>query len=220
MYYTGWGIQVEISKLTMAALVWRDALRPFRLCQYRHRKRLQSGEDRVNLASLPVELLQMVESQLFILHSAMYNMEKPFLYPCECEDFAESPALQTALEDHMEAIDADWDDSLAMTSFWETDEYDVLFDEWMSFHLESGDCKAFNEEMEAWQDLVWDTVEGSNAEVRIVNHLPEADIIFCCCPLDELMDFCLTHEDIVVQHWHGDFPVPGRLSPISPVGSV
>jgi hypothetical protein len=88
MEISGWGWNAQYRSLALAAIIWRDGIKPLRLARNRHIAQFQCGvhRDKINLASLPPEIMERIEN-----HTAeaiyRYNyVQEPFC-GTHCEDF-------------------------------------------------------------------------------------------------------------------------------------
>lgn len=63
MYCSGWGFHASWKHLAEAALIWRG-VRLLRLVRIRHQKDLTTGLASTNLASLPKEIIRIIEGMI------------------------------------------------------------------------------------------------------------------------------------------------------------
>lgn len=101
MFISGWGFHSSWEPLVRAAYAWRG-LRPLRLARLRHMHQLADGSSRVNLASLPAELFQIIEED-FIKALVEENDEQiPFVFPfSRCCYSAIGSAIGQSMQDYL-----------------------------------------------------------------------------------------------------------------------
>jgi hypothetical protein len=108
-HVSGWGIfPGHYHSIAMAAVIWRDGLKPLRLARLRHAARLADGLDRINLASLPYEVMEVLED---CTAEAVYQYSygrPPFLPDTLCPSYWHGISLYEpwgkALTKHMENV--------------------------------------------------------------------------------------------------------------------
>lgn len=158
MYTTSWGLHTTWSKLVETALVWKD-VRPFRLARLRHATELEAGESHVNLASLPTEILNMIEDEIIKSARQRVSLQAPLFFDEDCcmESFVQWEPYWEALD--LWAVLNDYDPgdqdsyNAAVSAFGGTQEAESLTDEYWQFHLESGQCLALARSSEFWPFL-------------------------------------------------------------------
>ncbi|KAK9893534.1 hypothetical protein P389DRAFT_213123 [Cystobasidium minutum MCA 4210] len=88
MLVGGWGFQTNWELVAKAALIWRG-VRPLHLVRQRHKNDLRAGIAVVNMASLPQEIMKMIEDVLVSDLKTEVSSQKPFkfeLQNCCCDD--------------------------------------------------------------------------------------------------------------------------------------
>lgn len=105
MYTSGWGFHAQIDRLHLISEIWTSRLRPYRLARARAQQELQSGQVRLNLASLPLEVHKIIEHNILedeLLSRSMLPIYKP---ACHCSfDLMNSllwPSMQKSLRRHL-----------------------------------------------------------------------------------------------------------------------
>jgi hypothetical protein len=82
----GWGFHVSLEALAKSAYVWQH-LRAFRLVRARHAAELGT-KNAVNLASLPQEIIDIIEDELALSAYDLITAKEPFHFPCiDCDAF-------------------------------------------------------------------------------------------------------------------------------------
>lgn len=162
MYISGWGFHTNWRCIVEAALVWRS-IRLLRLVRLRHQKDLIAGLIAVNLASLPQEIIYMVENVMISTMSSEVYGDPPFSFDMQdcCFDALQNLEFWQPYEDafdqylvqHGLELDDDEDFEIAMKSFSETQLAEELHDTYMALHCEDDDCKQTDMEHHFWQLL-------------------------------------------------------------------
>jgi hypothetical protein len=159
MHSSGYGFHAQASVLMMAALIWKNGLRTFRLVRSHEAKLLRQGIAKVNLASLPEEILRMIEDDLVAFTHTQVDYEFPFSSPCQCDDvwnlLHDSVELEITLDEFASALHLDPDHPDTYDAFFGTPGFDTVFDIAMDRHLE-GDagCEAQDAELKYWHEVV------------------------------------------------------------------
>lgn len=159
MYTTSWGLHTTWSKLVETALVWRD-VRTFRLVRLRHATELAAGaESHFNLASLPSEILRMIEDEIMRSARRRVRLEAPLFFDDDCcvDSFLECEPYWEALDIYAILNGYDLDDQVAFnaaaSAFEGTEEAEALRDQHWQVHLQSGQCLALAKSSEFWPFL-------------------------------------------------------------------
>jgi hypothetical protein len=97
---TGWGFHISPQELAKAAFIWKY-IRTFRLVRARQAGEIGAG-NHVNLASLPNEIIDIIEIELATHAHDIVMTEEPFHFPCDdClaiwDDFRYSSHFDDAL---------------------------------------------------------------------------------------------------------------------------
>lgn len=83
MYTTGWGFQTNLGLLVKAAHTWQ-AVRLLRLVRNKHEQHLALGTARVNLASLPPEIMRLIETEVISAAECELYTNEPFYFDRDC----------------------------------------------------------------------------------------------------------------------------------------
>jgi beta-galactosidase/beta-glucuronidase len=174
----GWGFHVSLEALAKSAYVWQH-LRAFRLVRARHAAELGT-KNAVNLASLPQEIIDIIEDELALSAYDLITAKEPFHFPCiDCDAFwdelHDSKQHNDALErfqasyirdnlpksiDADEALDSDGElyydlEEQAFEAFSDTTEYDQLCEAFMPIHQFENGCDTYFEKHRAfWEKVV------------------------------------------------------------------
>lgn len=79
MYISGWGFHTDWKSIVEAALIWR-IIRHLRLVRVRHRSHIRTGLATVNLASLPAEIMEIVEDMVAWELQVGLSSREPFKF--------------------------------------------------------------------------------------------------------------------------------------------
>jgi hypothetical protein len=192
MHTSGYGFHAQASSLMMAALIWENGLRTFRLVRNHEANRLRQGHAKVNLASLPEEILCIIEDQLA---SSLYedlNPKMPFTERCdlECREFQDDffnsseydeaycvfEAEQSASDDSS-TPEEDGDDHYCWSrmylyrepsdwhyQFSQSTEFQQLHGSAYNGHISRGECIAMKKSIHYWSKVGYNMdVDESNA---------------------------------------------------------
>lgn len=159
MYCSGWGFHTSWQRLAEAALIWRS-VRPLRLVRLRHQSDLATGLASTNLASLPEEIIQLIEGMIVMAVRHEILSKEPFYFEIEdcCLDalgdiFSWQP-YQDAFTDyaivhnfHLDN-DQEWED--ALIGFRDTAVAQELDDTYLDIHFEEGPCDKLDKQYDFW----------------------------------------------------------------------
>lgn len=171
MYYSGWGFHTKWRDLTKAAIIWRG-IRQLRLIRIRHQKDLASGLASVNLASMPEEIIRIIEDMLVTALHPLILGQEPFNFdPQDCcsnalaEIIEWQPYWDALLawgDEHNYDLsdDNDWD--MAYSDFMDTSLATELRETYLDIHFDEGPCEKIERKDLFWltlprNDLVTDT---------------------------------------------------------------
>jgi hypothetical protein len=167
----GWGFHVSLEALAKSAYVWQH-LRPFRLVLQVARQAMEPAAKNIaNLASLPQEIIDIIEDDLTMHAHALVMAQEPFHFSCyDCDAFWDQfndskhyndalALFQTSyIRDHsLQAIDAGEENDLseemyddlvqeAHDAFSDTAEYDEICEAFMQIHQLENGCDTYNED--------------------------------------------------------------------------
>lgn len=143
-HVTGWGFQTSWEKLVKAAYIWKE-LRLFKLVRYRQAKQLAADPTLVNLASLPTEVLQMMEHNIVVNVRSAITRRAPFLFDTGecCEEALKHvntnfPTFDEWLEEQSDVEDLEEIPATAAAMYQEAvADYQSYL---LYAHADSGDC--------------------------------------------------------------------------------
>lgn len=177
MYTKGWGLLVDWKCFLEAAFTWQT-LRGLRLSRKRHAAELQSGHARVNLASLPQEVMNTIEAYVMASTPKRVRSRAPFKFKSDCcqkamEAFRDSDELWDAYEEFRDSEDRDVSGYRFVKGFskylWQdfeiSSEWEELETEWMADHRRS-DCFIATSQHNFWTRFTTKEKQG-----RIRNHI-------------------------------------------------
>jgi hypothetical protein len=152
----------------MAALIWKNGLRTFRLVRAHEAKQLRDGLAKVNLASLPEELLSIIEDNISDTVRKDVARKTAFLQHCECDAFQDelhdSDEMKEALDAFASPSDSDLSDYGGSDygefnydlyeGFWDGPGFESVYDIVMRRHLDLGNCQTYANQMDYWEQIV------------------------------------------------------------------
>lgn len=152
-YVAAWGFHTPFFKLYKAAYAWQQT-KLFRLIKLRLQNTPQSP-DSITLASLPNELLDMIEVEVF--NQAMRNAYKHMPQSgCDCEDlmdeFRQLSDVEEDFEDFclagpgMKRSEEKWEE------FRKTATYETMWKSYKSYHAEA--CESWASTNQRWRELL------------------------------------------------------------------
>jgi hypothetical protein len=165
-FRAGIAFHVQLDTLYFSAVTWRNNLRIFRLARQRHLHKLQEGVDLINLASLPFEVLNLIETYIMCHESNGQSQQyRPFKAVCECRNFAQdvvdSAEYKQALLDSG-AKYVDEEDKWGLAEIERDFQRDMIFygmvEEAEYQHRISGSCKAEEQDEKSWEHLAMDRI--------------------------------------------------------------
>jgi hypothetical protein len=163
----------------MAALVWNDGmLRTFRLTRIRHAAQLRNGQAKFNLASLPMELINMIEDDISLHAYNSLMEEEPFIFTCDYESacfkdfFFNSDEYHHEVHDFAHEYNYPCHTKSAANAYQTSLMYKELQSEMMEEHLGSGECDSLDREANFWRQFVCHTRNRESLHLSKVGPLP------------------------------------------------
>jgi hypothetical protein len=161
-YVGSWGFSVPLYGLWRAAFAWRT-VRLFRLVVIRHQSAAYNGP---SLASLPVEVLNIIESEILKqgMRDAFNDTPKD---GCVCDDvfknFDEEPHVIGAFQDFCEEMDHD-PEEFSRAEMWSrfilSHNYQDLSEAHFDEHVMEG-CESESAGRDFWKELFLSCVDGN-----------------------------------------------------------